>query len=122
MVVTVLARYEGVDTSGGGTWYEGNRDWAMQAGISDGSDMERDLTREQLAAMLWRYADRPDPVGTLTGYTDASAVSDYAADAMTWVVENRIIVGTSETTLAPQSVVTRGQVATMLMRFISTNV
>lgn len=118
MIVTVLARYEGVDTSTGDSWYDAGRDWAMQSGISDGTGMERSLTREQLATMLWRYAGEPATGGTVAGYTDASAVSGYATDAMAWAVENGIINGMGDGSLNPQGTATRAQVATMLMRFI----
>lgn len=119
MIVTVLARLEGVDTDSGDTWYDAGRDWAMAAGISDGSNLDASLTREQLATMLYRYASEPAVSGTLTGYTDASAVSSYAAGAMAWAVENGIITGTTATILNPQGEATRAQVATMLMRFVT---
>lgn len=118
MIVTVLARLEGVDTSTGDTWYDAGRDWAMAAGISDGNNMDGTLTREQLATMLYRYAGNPVVSSALTGYTDASAINSYAADAMAWAVENGIIIGTTATTLDPQGQATRAQAATVLMRFI----
>lgn len=118
MIVTVLARYEGVDTSTGDTWYDAGRDWAMEAGISDGSDMDGTLTREQLATMLYRYAGEPAVSGDMSGFADSAAVSDYAANAMTWAVKKGIITGMGDSSLAPQGQATRAQVATMLMRFI----
>ena len=121
MIVTVLARFEGVDTSTGSTWYEAGRQWAMQNGVSDGTNMDASLTREQLATMLWRYAGSPGASADLSGYTDAASVSDWAAPAMAWCVEQGIIGGTSTTTLSPQGEATRAQVATILMRFIEGN-
>lgn len=118
MIVTVLARFEGVDTSGGDTWYEAGQQWAVENGVSDGSNMEQGLTREQLATMLWRYAGAPAASGTLGGYADASTVSSWASDAMTWAVENGLINGVGGSALAPQGTGTRAQVATILMRFI----
>lgn len=56
MIVTVLARFEGVDTTTGSTWYEAGQQWAMENGVSDGTNMDASLTREQLATMLYRYA------------------------------------------------------------------
>lgn len=117
MIVTVLARLEGVDTSKGSTWYEAGRQWSMENGISDGTNMEGSLTREQLATMLYRYAGSPAVSGTITGFVDAASVSDWALDAMSWTVENGIITG-SNGKLNPQNNATRAEVAAMLMRFI----
>lgn len=116
MVVTVLARYDGVNTDGGDTWYAKGRAWAMSQGISDGSDMMGSITREQLATMLYRYAGSPAVSGSLTGFPDTAKVSSYAKDAMTWAVANKLITGDSGY-LAPQNNATRAQVATIMMRF-----
>lgn len=56
MLMTVLARFDGQDTTGGAVWYEKAMEWARENGISDGSDPDGSITREQLASMLWRYA------------------------------------------------------------------
>ena len=120
MLVTVLARLEGVDTTTGSTWYEAGRQWAMENGISDGTNMDNPLTREQLATMLWRYAGEP-AASSLSGYADAAGVSDWAAQAMAWCVEQGIIGGTTATTLSPQTQATRAQVATILMRFVESS-
>lgn len=118
MVVTVLARYEGVDTSTGSTWYDAGRDWAMQNGVSDGTNIEASITREQLATMLYRYAGEPAVSGTITGFTDAAAVSGWAQDAMLWAIENGLISGMGDGSLNPQGNATRAQVATILARFV----
>lgn len=116
MIVTVLAAYDGADTSSnGGAWYEAGRQWAMANGISDGTNMDSALTREQLAVMLWNYAGKP-AAGSLSGYTDAASVSDWAVQAMAWCVEQGIISG-MDGGLNPQGTATRAQVATMLMQF-----
>ena len=117
MFVTVLARLEGVDTTTGSTWYEAGQQWAMEQGISDGTHMLGSLTREQLAAMLYRYAGSPAVNGTITGFDDAASVSSWAMEAMTWAVQNGILAG-SNGNLNPQGNATRAEVATMLMRFI----
>lgn len=67
---TLLARFAGVDTTTGSTWYEAGRDWAMEQKISDGTNMDHALTREQLVTMLWRYAGSPAAQGDLSAYTD----------------------------------------------------
>lgn len=122
MIVTILARMEGVNTSGGATWYTAGRAWAMENGISDGTNMEGKITREQLAAMLYRYAKMKgydvSASASLSGYTDASSVSGWATDAMRWAVSAGLINGRTATTLAPQGNATRAEVASILMRFM----
>ncbi|MEF2824507.1 MAG: S-layer homology domain-containing protein, partial [Peptococcaceae bacterium] len=117
MIVTVLARLDGADTSGGDVWYEKGREWAMKNGISDGNNMMDNLTREQLVTMLWRYAGKPSSNHSLSDYKDAAAVSDFAKDAFAWAVEEGLITGTTADTLSPQGTATRAQVAAILTRF-----
>lgn len=83
MLMTVLARYEGVDTTAGSQWYEAGVKWAMENGISDGTNLDASVTREQLATMLYRYVGEPEVTGTLNGFADAGSVSDWAKDGMT---------------------------------------
>lgn len=122
MIVTILARMEGVNTSGGATWYTAGRAWAMENGISDGMNMEGKITREQLAAMLYRYAKLKgydvSASADISGYTDASSVSGWATDAMRWAVSAGLINGRTATTLTPQGNATRAEVASILMRFM----
>lgn len=120
MIVTILARMEGVNTSGGATWYTAGRAWAMENGISDGTNMTGKITREQLAAMLYRYAKMKgydvSASASLSGYTDASSVSGWAKEAMQWAVGSGLIQG-SNNALTPQANASRAQIATILMRF-----
>ncbi|MDR3767438.1 MAG: S-layer homology domain-containing protein [Butyricicoccus sp.] len=118
MIVTVLARLEGVEPAANKVWYEAGRQWAMANGISDGTNMTGNVTREQLASMLYRYAGSPAVRGTLGGFADAAHVHSYAQQAMTWAVENGLISGVTSTTLNPQGQATRGQVSAILQRFI----
>lgn len=127
MIVTVLARLDGVDTTTGSAWYEAGQQWAIANGVSDGTNMDQGLSREQLAAMLYRYAQGKGYDTTQGGmavreYADFEQISDYAIEAMTWAVNTGIISGTSGTTLSPQGPATRAQVATILMRFIETGI
>lgn len=118
MIVTVLAALDGADTSStGGAWYEAGQRWAMFNGISDGTNMDQPLTREQLAVMLWNYAGKPESGYSLTGYPDWTSTSDWAAQAMAWAVEEGLISNLNGA-LAPQGTATRAQVATILMRFV----
>ena len=118
MILTILARYDGVDTSTGSTWYEAGAAWAIAEGVSDGTNLEANLTREQLVTMLWRYAGSPVVESDLSGYPDSASVSDWAVNAMIWAVESGVITGNGAGALNPQGTATRAEVATILMRFI----
>ena len=121
MVNTVLARLAGADTAGGETWYAKGTVWAVENGISDGTNPEQPVTREQLAAMLYRYAGSPAVSGEL-GFDDADSISAWARDAVRWCVDNGILNGVGGNRMAPQDLARRGQVAAMLMRFLQATV
>ena len=116
MLMTVLARYAGEDTTGGATWYEKSMEWAKAKGVSDGTNPNADITREQLVTMLYRYAGTPAVNGSLSDFSDAASVSSYAENAMQWAVANGIVNG-SNGKLNPQDNATRAEVAAILMRF-----
>lgn len=120
MIVTILARVEGVNTSGA-LWYAAGQKWAMDNGISDGTNMPGVITREQLATILYRYAKQKgydvSKSAALTGFSDADKVSGYAAEAVQWAVAEGLLQG-SNGKLNPQGSATRAQVATILMRFM----
>ena len=116
MLMTVLARYAGEDTTGGATWYEKGMEWAKANGVSDGTNPEVSITREQLVTMLYRYAGSPKADGKLDSFTDVASVSSYAVNAMQWAVANGIVNG-SNGKLNPQNNATRAEVAAILMRF-----
>ena len=116
MVVTVLARLAGESTDGGANWYDKGCTWAVTNGVSDGTDPNGTVTREQLAAMLYRYFGSPAVSGSLS-FADASSVSEYAHDAMQWCVNNGIING-MDGLLNPQGQATRAQVSAMFARYI----
>ena len=116
MLMTVLARYAGEDTTGGSPWYQKGMNWAKAKGVSDGTNPNANITREQLVTMMYRYAGSPKADGKLGSFSDAASVSTYAADAMQWAVANGIVNG-SNGKLNPQNNATRAQVAAILMRF-----
>ena len=120
MVWTVLARIDGQDTTGE-IWYSAGQKWAIQNGISDGTNPEGNITREQLAAMLYRYAQLKGydttKAADLSKYTDAKDLSAYAVTSMQWAVEEGIINGMTETMIVPNGNATRAQTAMMLMNF-----
>lgn len=117
MLWTILARIDGEEISGA-TWAEDARAWAMADGISDGTNANGFVTREQFATMLYRYAGEPTVSGSLSAFTDAGSVSGWANDAMLWATQNGIITGVTSTTIDPQGTATRAQAAAMLMRFM----
>ena len=124
MLWVVLARMDGVDTSAtnGGAWYQTGLDWAVEAGISDGTNANGSITRAQFAAMLYRYAecagaDTTADTSALDKFTDAGSIPSYAVEPLAWAVRNGIVSGTSATAISPSGSATRAQVATMLMRF-----
>ena len=134
-LVTILHRLAGEPEPGGdsgfadvaaGTWYTDAVAWAAQNGIVNGvSDTEfvpgDDITREQLAAILYRYAacqgydvsQRAD----LSGFGDASSISGYAQEALSWAHAQGLVLGFEDGSLRPQGTASRAQIATILMRF-----
>ena len=121
MIWTILARMSGVNTASSGEWYAVAQQWAKANGVSDGTMPNGTITREQLAAMLYRYAVSKGMVkapvtANLSIFADANSVSSYAVEAMQWAVSTGLISG-MDSKLNPQGSATRAQVATMLMRF-----
>lgn len=118
MFWTVLARMDGRVVNGGTPWYAKAQAWALDSGVSDGTDPNGTITREQFVTMLWRYAGTPSVPGSLAGYPDAASVSSWAADAMRWAVSRGIVEGGDGGMLSPASPITRAQAATILMRYV----
>ena len=116
MLMTVLARYAGEDTTGSTPWYQKGMEWAKANGVSDGTNPEVNITREQLVTMLYRYAGSPAANGSLDNFSDAASVSSYTVNAMQWAVANGIVNG-SNGKLNPKNNATRAEVAAILMRF-----
>ncbi|MBR7082300.1 MAG: S-layer homology domain-containing protein [Oscillospiraceae bacterium] len=136
MIVTILYRLEGSpDVSGtnpfkdvkSSQWYTNAIIWAAEndivTGYGDGKfGINDDITREQLAAIMYRYAKYKGydvtKAADLSGYTDASGISEWALDAMKWAVAEELITGRTATTLAPKGNATRAEAAAILTRFI----
>jgi len=121
MIWTILARMSGADTASDGEWYAAAQQWTVANGVSGGTMPNGTITREQLAAMLYRYAVSKGMVkapatADLSAFADAGSVSSYAVEAMQWAVSTGLMNG-MDGKLAPQGSATRAQVATMLMRF-----
>ena len=116
-LMIILARLNGVDTEGGTTWYEKGMNWAMEKNISDGTNPESPLTREDFITMLWRYADSPKAQGKLN-FPDADSVNPWAGEAMVWAVNLGLIQGTDEGLLKPLGIASNSEAATILSRFL----
>lgn len=122
MVMTILARREGIRTDRYTPWYAAGCEWAKANGISDGSNPEAPVTREQLAAMFYRYAalkGRDLTAGENTNilsYTDAFDISTYAYPALQWACGEAILTG-SNGALYPQGIATRAHLAAILHRY-----
>jgi len=109
-------------------WFAKAVCWATETGIVNGYSTEAfgpsdPMTREQLAAILYRYAayrginPAAEHENPLEQYADADLISDWAADAFAWLIDAGIINGVSEDRLSPRTEATRAQTATLLMRF-----
>jgi len=136
MLVTILWRLENqpdvefdmtFDDVGAGDWYTEAVRWAASEGIVEGYSKETfaphdNITREQFAVILYRYAGYKDmaipKLGDLSSFADASEISTWAEEAMKWAVAEALISGRSETVLAPKGNTTRAEAATILMRYI----
>lgn len=130
MLATVLYRMSGetaeADSSFGdvsaSAYYAAAVNWASSKGIVNGTGTDAfspnaSITREQLAAMLYRYAGEPSVSADLSAYTDAVSISPYAEKAVEWCVAEGILTGRTASTLAPQDTATRAECAAMLQRF-----
>ena len=119
MVWAVLARVDG-ETISGDSWMTEAQAWAVESGVSDGTDPTGYVTREQLVTMLYRFAGEPAGAADISGYPDAASISDWAADAMAWAVKVGLIEGDDVGALNPTANSTRAHAATFFMRFSKT--
>ena len=118
MIFTVLARLDGQDPTGGANWWDKGMDWAKSVGLTDGSNPQAQLTREQLAVMLYNYSGKP---AVDTSKLDKAGVSNWAENAMAWCVSQGVMAGDQNGNLNAGNNATRAEVATMLMSFVSSN-
>ena len=119
MVWTVIARLAG-QTISGANWADDARTWAMAQGVSDGTNPDGAVSREELVTMLYRYAGSPEmnvPELALIGnYPDSADVSGWAESAFAWAISKGIIEG-RDGKLAAGDSITRAEAATILARF-----
>lgn len=121
MVWMTLGRLADADVDDStGRWYDKARSWAVTAGVSDGTNANGNITREQLVTMLYRFVDSPDvdtsDLALLSGFADCDSISVYAEQAMAWAVSTGIIQG-SDNVLRPRDTASRAEMAAILMRF-----
>ena len=127
MIVTILYRQAGSPEveSDKATWWSDARVWAMANGVSDGTNMDKEITREQLATMLYRYAELTgediSKTTSLDGFKDGGEVSSYAVDALKWAAAEGIVTGKTGGIIDPQAGATRAETAAMFMRFCELN-
>lgn len=116
MFWTSLARAEGVDTDAGALWYSSSQEWAAACGISDCTEPEADITREQLVTMLYRLCGEPGASAALNAVPDSGDVSVWAREAMAWALELGLIEGDETGAIRPADTATRAEAAAILMR------
>lgn len=127
MLMTVLARLDGADTTpiGQESWYIKGHRWAVTNRISDGLNPHQALTLEELSVMLYNYAKLRYGASAahnyhLAGMPDGNSVSSWAAEGANWMVDQGLLQGDQERKLYPQRTATRAQVAALLHRFLTT--
>ena len=116
MAATVLARIDGVDTAADEDWTAAGLEWAVANGITDGSGMEDPITREQLLVMLYRYAALKGIDVTVDTVIPVPGVSDWAAEAVSWVIANGYISAEAAELIDVSAPATRGEAAMLFAR------
>lgn len=114
---TVLGRMAGADVNGGSPWYDKAREWAVRTGVSDGAAPGREISRQELAAMLYRQAGSPAvdlKQGGWEAYIEAWQVADWAGNAMVWALQTGVIAGGK---IEPTELVSRAELAAALVSF-----
>ena len=135
MITTILYRMEGTPQPAeeadftdvaAGSYYADAVAWASSENIVSGYSQtlfapEDRISRQQLATMLYRYAQYKgydvSDTANLSAFDDSDSIASYAEEAVSWAVAEGLISGTDDTTLSPEGTATRAQIATILMRF-----
>ena len=132
MLVTILYRAAGSPSVAGmnnpfkdvpQSWYTDAVIWAANKGVVNGVKPDRfnpdgNITREQIATILYRYEGSPDTAETLPPFADSGDISSYALKPMNWAIDNGLINGTGGGKLSPRNTATRAQIATILARYL----
>lgn len=131
-MVQILYSYYGQDVGAdsgfsdvpASAWYAKAVTWASKKGVVSGYSNgtfgpDNQLTREQMVTILYNVADKPETnPSAISQYSDYHQVASYAADGFAWAVSNKVVSGTSSTTLSPRGTATRAQVAVILVRYL----
>ena len=126
MIMTMLARLSGVVINcNNGKWYLPGMEWAVANGVSDGTMPTENVTREQLAVMLYRYAVEIAKVdvakltadASVKTYSDADTIRSWAKEGVDFCTATGVLGGYVDGTLCPRAEATRAEVATMFLRF-----
>ena len=121
---TIIARAEGVDTTGGSSWYAKAQEWVVANGVSDGEHPSAAITRQELVTMLYRYAQLKGydvNIGEETNilsYVDFDSISEYAISAFQWACGSGLIEGDENGAVTPTATATRAQAAAIFMRYL----
>lgn len=117
MVMVVIAKMAGQNVKN----YDEAVKWAVSTGVSDGTNRHNNVTREQLVAMLYRYAGSPEVTGSsvrLEAFADHKQISRWAETAMEWAVSTGILQGQGDMRLTPRATATRAETAAIMERFV----
>ena len=119
-VVTLLAHLEGVDTTpeAGEKWYNKGVAWAEELGITCDGELDVTISRQNMIAVMWRYAGSPESEQDLTAFADSADVTDNNLAALRWAVEVGLVKGDGNGVLSPNGDFTRGQLAQIFMNFV----
>lgn len=116
----MLANLKGVDTSGSdGKWYDPAMKWALDNGVTDKADGAENVTRQEIAAMLWHALGEPAATGSLAGYADAGLADSACVEALKWAVGVGVIQGKSDTVLDPTGNLIRAELAQIFYNYLT---
>lgn len=121
MIWTVLYREQGgTGSTSGAEWYKSAQEWVISNNLSDGENYSADMTREELAVLLYKLENSPSvSLNYATPFQDNDSISSSAKSAMNWAVKVGLYLGNDTNTLNPQGSATRAEVATILMRYLA---
>lgn len=121
MIMTMLARLDGQDTDGGSVWYDKGLSWATAHSISDGTNPGGDISRQEIAVMLYRYAQlkgySTSGRASLSDFTDGGQTASWAKEAMEWAVASGIFQGDGSGLIDPTGTATRVEIAQIFANF-----
>ena len=115
-LATMLARFDGQELPQTNPWYQAGMDWAVEAGVSDGTMPDQAVTRVQAVTMMWRLVGEPEAEADLSDYTDAAKIPSWGRQAVEWALASGIMLGSNHQ-LTPTDPATRAEIAQLMMKF-----